>query len=333
MRTGMLALLPILLLVGAYVTTGQSSMALQVVEDVQFVGWVSGPGSPSQTDVRYDVDGTDLGSMFNFDGTLFIAFGDTFGCCRPAGGGWDGENWRSNVLAYSSDDDPGDGIVLDGMITGADGKARAVLSKHWDDVTIIPTNGIGIDGRMYLHYMAVGKWGDPGRWALNRSGWAYSDDRGETWAQPDDAIWNGDTQFGQAALVVHDEYLYVYGIHGGRLGGVALARVRSDQVLDMTAYGYWDGAGWSGSRGAALEIVPAPVGELSVAWNEYLDRWIMTYLDELRAAIVIREAPELTGPWSDPLVVVSSRDYRSLYGAFLHPWASSGETIYFNMSQ
>lgn len=333
MRKGLALLLGVLMLGGAVATVGQSDTVLQGVEDVEFVGWVSGPDSPSQTDVNYDVDGADLGSMFDLDGTLYIAFGDTFGCCRPVGGGAGGENWRNNVIAYTTDDDLSDGITFDGMITGEDGKARAVLNKLRDDATIIPTNGIGIDGRIYLHYMAVGRWGDPGKWTLNRSGWAYSDDRGATWAQPADAVWNGDTQFGQAALLVDGGYLYVFGIHGGRFGGAALARVPTDQVLDMDAYRYWNGGDWSASRGDAVEIVPPPVGELSVAWNDYLNRWIMTYLDELQRAIVIREAPELTGPWSDSQVLVSGRDYPSLYGAYLHPWASSGETIYFNMSQ
>lgn len=316
-------------------TTAQSDMALQGIADLEFVGWVSGPDSPSQTDVNYDVDGTDLGSMFALDDTLYVAFGDTFGCCRPAGGGAGGENWRNNVIAYTTDADPSDGIVFDGMLTGSegDGDARAVLTRLRDDVTVIPTNGIGIDGRIYLHYMAVAEWGDPGKWTLNRSGWGYSDDGGATWTQPADAVWNGDTQFGQAALLVDDDYLYVYGIHGGRFGGVSLARVPTDQVLDMDAYTYWDGADWSASRGAAVEIVPAPVGELSVAWNAFLDRWIMTYLDEHRRAIVIRESPALTGPWSDALELVSGSEYPSLYGAFLHPWASDGEVIYFNMSQ
>ena len=83
----------------------------------------------------------------------------------------------------------------------------------------------------------------------------------------------------------------------------------------------------------AAEVASAPVGELSVAWNDYLGRWIMTYLDEVRRAIVLREAPELTGPWSVPIEVVSANDYPSLYGAYLHPWGSDGEIIYFNMSQ
>ncbi len=62
---------------------GQGETRLAAIEDVEFVAFVTGPDAPSQTDVTYDVYGTDLGSMFDLDGTLYIAFGDTFGCCLP----------------------------------------------------------------------------------------------------------------------------------------------------------------------------------------------------------------------------------------------------------
>lgn len=315
------------------VTAQDDDTALQSIEDVEFVAWVTGPESVNQTDVNYDVDGTDLGSMFLHGDTVYIALGDTFGCCRPANGGAGGDNWRNNVLAYTTDHDLEDGITFDAMITGPDGKARAVLQREPEDVTAIPTYGIAVDDRLYLHYMAVKQWGAPGEWTLNRSGWGYSDDSGDTWTQPEDAIWEGDTNFGQVALVEHEGYIYIFGIHGGRFSGVQLARVLPDDILNMNTYDYWNGSEWVGDLEQAVEVASAPVGELSVAWNNYLDRWIMTYLDEIRRAIVIREAPELTGPWSEPLIVVSADDYPSLYGAYLHPLESDGEVIYFNMSQ
>jgi hypothetical protein len=271
--------------------------------------------------------------MFDLNGTLYIAFGDTFGCCRPKEGGGGGGQWRYNVLAYTTDRDLEDGITFDGMITDDNGRARAVLKKKFEDFTIIPTAGIAVDDRMYLHYMAVHRWGEPGHWTLNRSGWAYSDDEGETWTQPNESIWEGDTNFGMTALLEHDGYVYVFGTPGGRYGGIALARVLSESILEMTAYTYWDGSEWVEELESAVEIVPDPVGELSVAWNSYLDSWIMTYLDEPRRGNVIRTARELTGPWSEPLMLVSSVGFPSLYGAYLHPWASDGEVIYFNMSQ
>ncbi len=311
----------------------ESTPVLERVTDVEFVAWVTGPESANQTHTRYDIYGTDLGSMFATDDRVYIAFGDTFGCCRPESGGAGGGNWRSNALAYSTDRNLEDGLTIDGMITDQHGNARAVLRRLRDDITIIPTAGVAIGERLYLHYMAVGHWGPPGEWTLNRSGWAFSDDEGETWEQPRDAVWQGDTNFGQAALVVQEDYLYIFGIHGGRFGGVALARVPTEDVLDMQAYRYWDGEAWSVSLAAAVEVASAPVGELSVAWNAFLERWIMTYLDEIRRAIVIREAPHLTGPWSVPIEMASADDYPALYGAYLHPWASDDEVIYFHMSQ
>jgi len=332
MRTRLLLSL-VLLVSGVTTLSAQEDTMIGAIEDVEMVEWLTGPDSANQTDENYNVHGTDLGSMFMLGDRLYIAFGDTFACCPSVNGGAGGTRWRNNVIAYTSDLDPSDGITFDGMIAGPNGDARAVLERSRDDVTIIPTYGVGIGDRLYLHYMAVKEWGAPGHWTLNRSGWGYSDDGGDTWEQPDDATWEGDTNFGQAALVVDGDWLYVYGIHGGRYGGVALARVPTDAVLDMDAYEYWDGSDWAETLDAAVEIVPAPVGELSVVWNDYLGRWIMTYLDEPQHGIVIRDAPALTGPWSETQLVVSSDDYPSLYGSYLHPLASSGETIYFNMSQ
>lgn len=309
------------------------SSVLAGVKDVEFVEWVTGPDSPSRTHENYGVLGTDLGSMFDMNGTLYIAFGDTFGCCRPSAGGGGGGQWRYNVLAYTTDRDLEDGITFDDMIMGDNGRARAVLRKRFEDFTIIPTAGIAVGDRLYLHYMAVQEWGAPGHWTLNRSGWGYSDDGGETWTQPPDAVWDGDTNFGMVALVKDADFVYVFGTHGGRYSGIQLARVPADQVLDMTAYTYWNGQDWDSNIEQAVEIVPAPAGELSVAWNSFLGRWIMLYLDEPRHGIVIREAPELTGPWSEPQMVISSDQFPALYGSYLHPWASDGEVIYFNMSQ
>jgi hypothetical protein len=226
------------------------------------------------------------------------------------------------------------------MITDRPGHAQQLLRPGRDDKTVIPTNGVSIGDRLFLHYMAVASWGAPGEWELNRSGLAYSDDGGQTWTKAPEVTWEGKSNFGQVAFVKLDGLLYLFGIPGGRFGGVKLVRVGQDSVLDKAAYRYFVGspAGeplWSPDENAAVSIVPAPVGELSVMWNPYLGRWLMTYLDEQQAALVIRDAPELWGPWSESKVLVSGRDYPSLYGAYMHPWLveNDGEVVYFTMSQ
>src|SRR5690349_19593359 len=99
------------------------------VTDVESLGWVTGPESPNETKTKYDVDGADLGSMFALGDTVYVAFGDTFGCCRSPEGGAGGSDWRSNVMGYSTDHDLSDGMTLDGMFIDHKGDARQLLRK------------------------------------------------------------------------------------------------------------------------------------------------------------------------------------------------------------
>lgn len=319
----------------------EKDRVLKAVKSVKQVAKLVGKDSINHTDEKWGVDGTDLGSMFDKDGKMYIVFGDTFGCCIPGTGGpGNATDWRYNVMAVSSDRDPSDGLTFDTMITDAPDHAKQLLSKMLGDKTIIPTNGVAVGKQMFLHYMAVLAWGDPGKWVLSESGLAVSDDDGQTWNKKSGVKWAGNSNFGQVAFAKNQEDLYLYGIPGGRFGGVKLARVPQSTVLEQAAYRYYsgsngDGPVWSEKEEDAVTIVPAPVGELSVLWNAYLGRWIMTYLDESQAAIMIREAPEMWGPWSAAQPLVSSQGFPGLYGAFMHPWyvEEEGKVIYFTMSQ
>lgn len=310
------------------------------VSDLTLIAQLTGEESINQTLTRYGIAGTDLGHTFDMDGRLYMVFGDTFGCCISGNGGPDGAgDWRRNAMAFIDDADPSDGLTFAGMVADEEGQAKQLIPPGRDDVTLIPTNGIAQDGRMVLHYMAVRRWGTPGRWELNSSGLTYSDDEGQTWIKESAAVWPGDSNFGQVAFARQGGYVYLFGIPGGRFGGVQLARVAEESLLDLGDYRYFSGATageaqWSEDAAEATTIVEAPVGELSVIWNEHLGRWIMTYLDEGKAALVIRSAAALWGPWSEESILVSGSDYPQLYGAYMHPWLTEngGESIYFTMS-
>jgi hypothetical protein len=328
-----LFIIPLLLLtlIGTSLASARSSYGVRAVANVARVEWVTGAQSPNKTDKKWDIQGTDLGVMFQYNNEIMIAFGDTYGCCKVTNGV--GDHWRSNTIGWSSDRNLDDGMSIDGVVTDEIGHARSVLQPQSGDLTVIPTAGITINGRIYLHYMAVRSWDQPGQWTINRSGWAYEDSPSGPWQQPADAVWQGNSRFGQAALVDHDGYVYIFGTPSGRFGNVSLARVPRDQVLQFGDYQYWDGGQWNIDPTSTADVVKAPVGEISVAWNDYLQSWIMLYLKEDAHAIVIRTAPDLTGPWSDPTPVANAANYPALYGAYLHPWGESGDTIYFNMSQ
>ncbi len=287
----------------------------------------SDPAAVNQTGAEYEVDGTDLGSSFLYNDQLYILFGDTFGVNKS--------DWRCNVLAISSDDDPTDGVTFARMIEDRPGHAKELVpgkKADFDEVTVIPTYGVAVGDRLFMHYMSVEHWGAPGHWTLGSAGWAWSDDSGENWTRDAEAVWPGDTNWGQVAIEEHDGLLYLFGIPGGRYGSVKLARVAPENLLQIETYEYWDGETWGSDPERAAVVVEGPVGELSVRWNSYYRRWLMMYLIDNEGLIVLRSAPELTGPWDEPRVVVRSTVYPALYAPYMYPTWNDGPEVYFNMS-
>ncbi|MDQ3762420.1 MAG: DUF4185 domain-containing protein [Actinomycetota bacterium] len=306
---------------------------------------LTGAGSINATEARYQVKGTDLGIMWTDErGQILIAFGDTFGG-EWAGPGSEGGDpvaidWRSNTLARSSDRNPADGMIFTDFVTDRPGHAKELLpSLKQDGVEIskIPTGGVNVGGRNYLAYMSVRSFGQPGQWTTNYSGIAYSDDGGQTWMdapsvrRPNIPVL--DDKFQMVALAQRDGFVYAFGTPNGRFGDAHVARVPEQRLLDKSAYEYWTGQGWQlGASAITAPIVAGPVGELSVRYDRFLQSWQMMTLDESRGAIVLRLAPQPTGPWGAPMPVATVSQYPTLYGGFLHP-DSKGLDIYFTMTQ
>jgi hypothetical protein len=296
---------------------------------LEYIGQLTGgvPEAINQTEADYEVTGTDLGSSFLYNDLTYIVLGDTFGVAKS--------DWRCNVLAISSDDNPSDGVTFDRMIEDRPGHAGELLPAKrvdFDEITIIPTYGVAVGDRLFLHYMSVEHWGAPGHWDLGSAGWAYSDDDGESWTKDPDAVWPGDTNWGQVAIVEHEGYLYLFGIPGGRYGDLKLARVVPENILSIDTYEYWDGSAWGPDPGSAAVVVSGPIGELSVRWNSHYQRWLMMYLIDDAGLIVLRAAESLTGVWDDPRVTVRASDYPALYAPYIYPKWNDGPDVFFNMS-
>lgn len=315
--------------------TGQQDGMLELstphqllVGNAEVVGQVTGPGSPNATDTRWNLYGTDLGHMFTHKDQLYMVFGDTYG---PEGG-----DWRSNSIARIADPDPASGFAIAAMTESTTGASKEIIRSakipgiEW---TVIPTYGISLGERMVLHYMSVRMWGADDRWFVRRSGLAYSDDDGQTWTRSDTATWPAGTGFEQVAYVAHEGMIYVFGIPQGRFGGVRLGRVTPQDMLNPRAYTYWDGQEWSADIRAATTVVPAPAGELSVAWSHAHQSWLMMYLEPVKRAVVLRSAPAMTGPWSTPQIVAHADDYPGLYAPYIVPTQDIGDAVYFTMSR
>ncbi|MGB6181764.1 MAG: DUF4185 domain-containing protein [Rhodococcus sp. (in: high G+C Gram-positive bacteria)] len=322
------------------------------------VGWVTGQQSANRTFDRFGISGTDLGvSWDNGAGQTLMAFGDTFGNCTVPGG-----QWRHNVLLRSDDSDLSDGITFpDGVpgdpnsgavVSGSDPRFATQLISALGlsplEYTIVPTSGIAVDGVQYMHFMSVRGWNGP-VWSTNYAGIATSRDNGQTWVpEPSTIRFNSgvtipgteqfDAKFQQAAVVRgKDGMVYQFGTPNGRLGAAYLARVAPDAILDLARYEYWNGSGWSMDLAAAAPVVSQPVGEMSVAWNDYLGRYVMLYGNDVEGRILARTATSPEGPWSAPTTLVVNTEIGNypgggLYAPYIHP-KSSGNSLYFTASQ
>lgn len=321
---------------------------LKGISNLTKVSQLTGYESPNDTS-RYDVYGTDLGSMINFKGKTYFVFGDTFGYRPPDQIGAGGADWRSNVIGISSDSDPSDGLTIDQMIADYGDHAMEVIpSLKIDDeeMTTIPTHGIAVGENLYLYFMSVKHWGAPGEWETNYAGVSRSTDGGEHWEILEDLKWPGESNFIQVSpysVKVNDNMseIYFWCIPSGRFGDVKLMKVNEKNIEDWSAYRYYAGLDnngdpiWSESMDNAMFVVEDnfSVGELSVVWNPYLERWIMTYLKE-GTGIVIREGIKPWGPWSPAITLVDKDEYPGLYAPYMNPkfTEDGAKTIYFTLS-
>lgn len=284
---------------------------------------------------RFNVVGTDLGIVWdNGKGEMLVAFGDTVGASNnPLCEGVLGD-WRSNVLLRSKDRNLADGMGIDNAALDRPRHAKEIIpSKKIDGVemTTIPTAGIAIKGVQYINFMSVRKWGEPGEWLTNFSALASSTDNGENWTVDPKTIrtnepLTGNANFQMAAYVKRDGYIYQYGTPSGRSGAAYVSRVKEADFTNQLAYDYWDGRAWKPTHAAAaVPVIPAPVAEMSVAYNDYLKKYIAL---STNGGLVMRTADKPEGPWSKPQTLIDDKDVGGLYGAYIHPW-STGKDLYF----
>jgi hypothetical protein len=116
-----------------------------------------------------------------------------------------------------------------------------------------------------------------------------------------------------AASAVHDGWLYLYGTanpHEDYVFGYSLrvARVRPDDVLDQTAWRYWDGAEWSRNSTDAVELIAAEGGtSQTLSVFERDGTWFaLSKRDEfLGTDVVVWSAPSPEGPFDDGVTVAT----------------------------
>lgn len=297
----------------------------------QAVYQMTGMASPNRTQDS-NVLGTDLGIMWDDGrGQMLTAYGDTAGLGMPnllAGSMW---AWRSNVLFRSPAGlAPADGIRYTSFVDNPlpSPKIPGI------EISFIPTAGISVGGVQYMSMMSVRDWGPDGHWDTNFSTLAVSGDGGQTWAQLPTtrrADEGGFHNFQQAAFLKADGFVYRYGTPAGRDNPGFVARVKEADIANIDAYEYWDGGAWKLNDVNAAKPIVGGVGELSVMWNQYLGQYIMMTTDPSNS-VVMRTAPAPEGPWSEPRVLIDTRELPSAYAPMIYPY-QTGSDLYFLVTQ
>ncbi|MEU1550748.1 DUF4185 domain-containing protein [Nocardia sp. NPDC005745] len=294
---------------------------------------VTGMASPNNTQT-YNVLGTDLGIMWdNGHGEMLTAFGDTAGVGFPnllAGSMW---AWRSNILLRSHTTNPSEGIFFDSAVRDIFGQARDLIPSPkipFLEISRIPTAAISVNGVQYMSLMSVRTWDDVGQWSTNFSGLATSGDNGENWAELPETRRNnegGNANFQMNAFLADGGYIYEYGTRSGRNHTAHVARVHAQDIGNLAEYEYWDGGAWRKNDVDAAAPIMWGVGELSVMYNAYLGQYISLTTDQFNS-VVMRRASAPAGPWSDPEVLIDTRELPTAYAPAIFPY-QTGRDLYF----
>ncbi len=313
--------------------TPSTAQAANAAGPASIVNRLTGPFSLNDTVARYNIVGTDLGVMWdNGHGEILTAFGDT-----QSFNGWSllyGQlfYWRSNVLLRSTDRNLADGMTFTSH-AGPPGHAKRLLKPNLRrEITIIPTAGVAANGAQYMTVMSVKHWGDPGVWLTNWSGLVKSTDNGRNWKAVNAFRPNGggNKKFQMGAFLKVGKTVYYYGTPDGRWGAVYLAKVDESDIENLGKWEYFSYGRWVRTNpDASTPIMAAPTGEMSVAWNDYLGKYISLAQGDIGVKLRTADRPE--GPWTSGELVIPSADPYTGYAPYIHPWAK-GRTLYFTYS-
>ena len=263
----------------------------------QLVGdWDNERGQPTQnrTYTRYGILNTDLGVPFEHNGKTFVTFGDIF-------------NDDRDPLGYTTDTDPEDGIAMD-FVTYPNGSFKPV---EIPGVSLggfgVPLEGVSWNNAMYIYASNTG---------MVNSVVAKSIDNGLSFTKLYDL---SNSKFINVSVVktkstsaypesLNSDIQVMFGSGTYRQSDVFLAYQHSD-LMDTRSLVFFAGMvngspTWSNQEASAVPLFNQPcVGELSVSYNQFINKWIMLYNCGSPRGINCRTADNPWGPWSSPFVI------------------------------
>ncbi len=254
------------------------------------------------TNQHYKLISTDLGVPFRHKDRTYILFGDTNGA------------HEGDAIAYTTDTHPEDGLSLQ-FVTDAEGVYKPVtipgISQGGFEV---PMEGVSVNNRMYVYHTTDSQVATGGE-VMGRSVVAFSDDDGQTFKYLYDV---SRQYFINISIVEQDGGLMMFGSGKYRHSNVYLAYQPAADINTRSSIWYYtglDGASqpkWSQREQDSRALFDQPcVGEFSVSYNRFINKWIMLYNCAQPRGILLRTADQPWGPWSDTQILFD-------------PWADNG---------
>lgn len=258
----------------------------------------------NRTTSRFKVAGTDLGVPFAHNGRTYLLFGDTYGL---VGG---------DCIAVTSDINLEDGLDLEFIHDGS-GVYRAVQVPGVSQGNMeVPVEGVSVGGIMYTYHATDFS----SRAVIGRTVLAASRDDGRTFRYIYDlsrryflnvSVVKADASRWKGLPQIDGEALLIFGTGLWRKSDVRLAVQPAAQIESRDAVRYFAGTDqeggpiWSPNESDALPLFNQPcAGELSVAFNSLLNKWIMLYnCGWDRLDVRMRTADTPWGPWSSPQIL------------------------------
>jgi len=317
------------------------------------------------TFTRYKLAGTDLGFSFQSNGGLFFLFGDTVGI----NGG--------DSIAFTTDSSPEDCLDLE-FVTDDHGnylplKVPGISLGAFE----VPMAGLSVLGSNYVFFTTDY---DVSSKNMGRSIVARSNSQAKTFEYLYD--FSRDKFINISPVIVANASLnglpnssgqgiLFWGSGAYRKSNVFLAYKSLSSIDTPGEIKYFSGVAssgsplWSDKESDAVPLFDHPcVGELSVAWDPFLKKWLMLYNCIFPRGINFRTADYPWGPWSEAQVLFDpwkdggychfmhvstdsqicdavsdpgrEKDWAGEYGPYMIPSSFTGDgdqsTIYFVMS-
>ncbi len=306
----------------------QNNCAFEIVQG-KFLGslW-------NESHARASIVSQDGGQSFAVPGGAIWAFGDTFKGSRGADGTPHFSGGAvSCSIAFLKEDAKSHPPAFTYLMSGSNGAASPFEffpDESWARNRIWPLGGIQINGHCYLYYSLIEIFGK-GQWDFRGVGSGLA--RSEVALGHYERLQpGGDWRFpiGPSQALESEGWIYLFEINEIRgKQGVALARVRPEKIEEPRSYEFYTGPGpkFSSQKEAASTLVRNVPGQVSVAWNGYLGKYVMAASSDFSKPREIRfhiaDAPY--GPWSRPVARIKAPENRQgkhvglVYCAYFHP--------------